>query len=125
METKEKIKYFTAQVYKYQKMFNLLDFEFSVDDGSKITSRGTMIYRHPFEVDGDQQQITIGYNLQWIKNATKEEINRVVFHEIMESLLWKINSFAEDREHNILQREIDTERHRIIRILENVVLPLC
>jgi hypothetical protein len=106
-------------------MFNLLDFEFSVEDRSRTTSRGTMMYRTPFEIDGDQQQITIGYNLEWIKGADKEDINRVVFHEIMESLLWKINSFAEDREHNILQREIDTERHRIIRILENVVLPLC
>jgi len=64
---------------------------------------------------------SIGLSPIWSENPTDIAIKKTAFHEVMELLLIRISTIAEER--FIKQREINEEAHNIIRTMENVLFP--
>ena len=71
------------------------------------------------------RQFTVRVNRQWLKSesATKFEIDRTAFHEVLEMLLARLRDFSNNTYEVVNPREVDGEIHRFIRIMENRVLP--
>lgn len=117
--TKAHFKLFKDECRKWIGKFGLLDYEihYTHDD-----YEGSFAYCvHPD--NRDDRIFTLGLSRNLIDGYDESNvlwhIKHAAFHEIMEILLYPFQYLAETR--FICRDEIDNERHRVIRILENVI----
>ena len=114
--------YFKDRVnYYFFDVFRLFEYELEIDEQEDDDARSS-IYWHKMKVGA--QMVTICYTRNWLCNleTTKKEIDKVAFHEVCEALLSELGEMAHER--YISEREITASTHRIIRRLENIILPL-
>lgn len=119
-------KFFNSEIKRFVNYFGLHEWEIEISDDAGDNDRAmTSWYPLNHESYGSQI-INISYNKEWLSDKTtaKEEITRVVFHEIMEVMLSRLRSLCLNTEIKISDREVDSEIHRVIRTFENKVLPL-
>ena len=122
MNKKQKIDFFKKEVNRFIKFFGLLDYEIVFSEDGDNSFRGVCQWHSWDSEDADAQNIVIYYSRQWINdNISKSDISKVAFHEVMEILFHKLFEMAIQKDIYISEREIRTERHRIIRILENTI----
>lgn len=117
----DRIKYFKYRVKYYFEFFQLGDFELTFTETKDDDVRGEAWW-HDFNTSSNV--VTVCYNKKWInkKQTTREEIDKVAFHETIEILLSELQAVA--RERFIVDRDIVSATHRIIRRLENSVFKL-
>ena len=121
-EYNRRVKLFQDSIKKYIDYFGLIDYELFFDEQHNIENQASVYWRS----NSGDQNVTVTHTVEWLKNSeTKDnEIIKCAFHEVMEILLSHLSDFGTDRERNITEREIITEVHRIIRVMENKVFPL-
>jgi len=116
--TKAHFDIFKKECSKWIKYFGLLDWEINLyhkklDEEDKDSMAITSCYNK-----GKRSDITL--NIEWDEDKPSEiEIKKCAFHEICEVLYYPIAFMAEAR--FLADGEIETETHRLIRILENTV----
>jgi hypothetical protein len=109
---KEAVKHYFFEVFKlYQ--YNL-EIEGVEEEGNYLAAT---IY-DTFE-DGSKA-VTISYSIPWLEDETsKEKIELVAFHEVLEALLADLVQVAESR--YIMESMVPNAIHTIIRTFENTV----
>jgi len=115
-----KAEYFRKEIFRWVKFFGLSDYEIDIDDECTDARADCSWYGLKNE-DAGTQIIRISYNPEWIKTADMKLISRTAFHEVCELLIAPLTEFARNTDVRISEREISTERHRIIRRLESSV----
>lgn len=120
MNKKEKVKYFEERVRHYFfDVFKMAFFDLFVDKHEDKEEKEfcAMTYQ-----SYGGAMISIFYYKTWIerKDLAKDEISHVAFHEVCEALLSDLIHCAQTR--FVTYSEIDAARHRIINILENIVM---
>ncbi len=122
MSKSENVKLFKIWVYKYINFFDLSDWEITIEELIEKYIRATVLW----DEMASNRIANFYYEKEWIENnkLTKDEIQRVAFHEVLELLLANLRVFSVEHKEKISSREVDTEIHRIIRKLENKVFNL-
>jgi len=114
LTTKNKIQYFKDCTHEWIKYFGLFEWEVHFDIETNEGVRATCYY------DAQGRIATMCYQNKWIKEVkTKEEINRVTFHETAELFLYFVyDPIKKHSNHDEAQEAV----HRVIRFLENKIL---
>jgi len=117
-----KVKLFKDSITKYIDFFSLHEWEIYFEEDDE---KGTIASTRWHEMNG-AQNVIFSWGKDWIedKTTTKEEIYKASFHEVLELLLAKLRDFSSNTTKKISKREVDTEVHRVIRIMENKVFKL-
>jgi len=116
MQTLDKIEVFKKCVYAYQSVMNLKNYEIHVFPQEKELVRAS------FKVYEKGKLISVFYSTWWIDNVEDyREIERVAFHEVYESTLYKIKTelrrtFNEDYVNELI--------HSNVRLIENLYFDL-
>jgi len=113
------INYFIQQVnYYFFDVFKLYQYDLSLEStNEKVDYLAATSYDL---LEDGTKSITIMYSLSWLKEETsKEKIQKVAFHEVMEALLSELVQVAESR--YIMESMVPNAIHSIIRTLENTV----
>jgi len=122
MTNKEKENYFIERTkYYFFDIFKLYDYELSIEKDFDNDVRASTLYHNIADGTG---MISIFYSTHWInsKKTFKEEIDVIAFHEVMEAILWELQSLSESR--FIMPKDIPNAVHRVIRRFENIIHPL-
>ncbi|MFA6091033.1 MAG: hypothetical protein WC774_04650 [Candidatus Gracilibacteria bacterium] len=119
------IELFKKYVKFYIEYFGLIGYELDIESQIKPDVRASC-YWHELKDhnEGGGQIATISYSESWIGYETKEGIKKTAFHEVMELFLAKLRDFSKNTKFIIPDFIVDDEVHRIIRIMENKILPL-
>jgi len=108
--------------------FGLYDFEyeFSIDDSGQEQFRASTSWHNTFnDVIGSARQFTIEVSKDFLlETADDGEIRMAAWHEIMESMFYRLSDMATNTKYVVTEDDVSNELHRIIRILENRLLPL-
>ena len=112
--TQKDLNIFTSEAQKWIRKFGLLDWEihYGYDDDNDCRASCTA---------NKEGMIAMLYlSRAWNTYKPKqEEIRKMAFHEVCELLMSKFRLAAEQR--YTTDNELETERHAIIRVLENVL----
>lgn len=107
--------------------FGLYDYEFVVEKQEKKIARASYYYHNlDDEPDSDARIFTICYSECWIedKTTTKDDIIKTAWHEVFESMFYRLLDYSLNTQYIVQPREVDSEIHKIVRIFENKILPL-
>jgi hypothetical protein len=112
--TKKDLNIFQLECKKWIKHFGLLDWEvhYFIDEDDD-DSRGCCV------ASSENGITSIFLNRHWEDKPKQAELRKVAFHEVWELILSPYRLLAESR--YATGRELERERHRIIRILENTI----
>ena len=113
--TKKDFDLFKREFVKWYKKFNLLRYELLFQHMDS-ECENALAY---CETDPENGYATVTFAKVWNEEPTTYMIKRIAFHECMELFLGNLVSLAEER--FISQRELDSETHRVIKVLEHVV----
>jgi len=111
--TDKQIKFFISEVQRWCKFFSINDWEVMVDDNAEDGTYGQCLGDTPSRLS------VISVRGDWDVEPSNKRLSRTAFHEVCELMLIDLSTLAEDR--FVTRRQLETERHRVIRKLENVV----
>jgi hypothetical protein len=115
VKLKENFEYYKERCNFYQKFFNLQDWEFYYKIEDDEENRGTSVSLPNSRVS------TIAIDEEWGEYATKKEIDKLAFHEVMEVLFAMLRIYGDMF---VNEMHVDREIHSVIRTMENVIFPL-
>lgn len=122
----DKINFFKSEVARFQKEFNLLDWDIIIkEDPDKNGKNEASVDWYPTTAEnGGGRSATIFYDKTWIENVVNfRDISSTVLHEILEIRLSRLRDFSRNNTIYISPREVDDEVHSIIRVFENKWYP--
>jgi len=114
-EIKKRVAYFKSEVYHWQKVLGLMNWEIGVFPILKENgARGDCRWSEP------NRLATIRYCPEWIAEEGREfkEISKVAFHECMEVVMANISEYLD---YSISRDLRDQAVHDIIRLTENLM----
>jgi len=112
--SKKELEVFKTEAKKWIRVFGLVDWEivYGYDEANDCRASCT--------ADKESMIALIYLSRDWNTYKPKlSEIRKMAFHEVCELLLAKFRLGAEDR--YTTEDELETERHAIIRVLENTI----
>lgn len=124
MNKQMEINFFKERAYFYQNYFNLLNSELHMEEQERPIARAS------YYPDIEAGIVTVCWSKSWIegKGLTKEEIDKTVFHEMIEILLVELRDlgfkYSSIIGQDFVEDEVDRRTHVIVRTLENVFWPL-
>jgi hypothetical protein len=122
MKKAEKIKYFKDRVnYYFFEVFKLNYLTLNIlENAEEFLDYKACVMWYPIEMGAGI--IDLSYSLEWIEDITltKEEINSVAFHEVMEAILSEIQMLCYER--FIDKKDIPSAIHRVINTFENTIM---
>ena len=126
MTTDQKIKYFVSECQRFIEFFGLYEWQITYcQHGLQDEARAMCVTSGIVNnVEGDGQQATLSYDIEWINESDKEEISICAFHEVMELMFTKLRDYSTNNMYIVTWREVDDEFHRVIRRFENKIYPL-
>ena len=111
--TEKQIKYFITEVQRWCKYWSINDWEVMVDDNADEGTYGQCYGDRPSRLS------IISIRGDWDVEPSNKRISRTAFHEVCELMFMDLSTLAEHR--FVTAEQLETERHRLIRKLENVV----
>ena len=121
------IKHFKKSVNEAIEFFGLYSYSFTIMEQMKPEARASNYY-HSISDDPDSSArlFTICYSLHWIndEDTTLDEIRNTAFHEVFETMFYRLRDYSLANKLTISEREVDDQIHKIIRTFENKILPL-
>ena len=111
--TKKDFKEFKAECEKWIDYFSLNDWDIYYRIDSDNDCRGACT------ADSISGIAIIGFGREFVGEPEKFEIKGVAFHEVCELLLSPMRILGENR--YVTEEEMETERHRVIHILQNTI----
>ena len=126
MTTDQKIKLFRSECQRFIEFFGLHEWQIQykqhdLSDNARAMCSTSGIMSN---VEGDGQQATLSYDIEWIRESDADEISICAFHEVMELMFMKLRDYSTNNQFIVTWREVDDEFHRIIRRFENKIYPL-
>ena len=120
LKFEKRVRFFEKEVFRFLKMFNLMNYDVSVDAQIKESALASCY------ADSTNNKVNICYSQDWLwnNNTTNKEITKTAFHEVMELFLIRLRDFSENVSMPRTPDCVDREVHNIIRVLENIVLPV-
>lgn len=117
-EYEKRIKFFKERVSFYQNLLGLISYEIDVLPQVKDGVEGSMYGEDNIFTD-TQHRVTIAYTISYLSNVktTYSDIDRTVFHEILEVLFSDIRCLMKTVYSESL---VDRKIHCLIRTFENV-----
>jgi len=116
--------FLTKEIKRFVDFFGLYEWEYDIYSGESDEFRMKIEWGNITSSRGHGFLADIYFDKKWLKEATKLEITKSCFHEVMEMMFATIREYVNNRSVNITPRETDQEVHRIIRVMENKILPL-
>lgn len=119
------IQYFEKCVQEAIDFLGLHSFRFVITSQKKPGTKASNYYHSISDTDGSPRVFTICYSEPWINEVTSlEEIRITAFHEVFESMFYRLRDFSLNTTEEVLPREVDDQIHSIVRTFENRILPL-
>ncbi len=124
--TKEDFEYFKERCEYWSKILGVINYSYhyshtSLSNGDFINEEIIDITQGGVEVNQISKTATIFLNTNWCTiKVSKEKLDKVAFHEILEILFDRLETIASNR-YVSSESSIRTEVHSIIRTLENVM----
>lgn len=116
------IKYFKERVnFYFHDFFKLSFLDLTIMSQNKGDAKASSYWHN---INKGAMMVTICYSKHFVedKETTKEEIDKVAFHEVWECILSELQELVDTR--TILERDLPNAVHRVIHIMENTVFPL-
>lgn len=119
------IQYFEKCVQEAIDFLGLHSFRFVITSQEKPGAKASNYYHSMADTDGSPRVFTICYSEDWIREVTNlKEIRSIAFHEVFETMFYRLRDFSLNTTEVVLPREVDDQIHSIVRTFENKILPL-